>query len=98
MSVCDRNQGSGGAGRNKQLERYRFRIDLDVVETCNLVCNSFAQLADTFGGAVMIAACANQSTGRLGQRGINRKLGLSLDQISAWRDEPGNSSDFGLGS
>jgi hypothetical protein len=71
MSVGNRNECRRGTGRNQQLQRCRFRVNLNVIEASNLLRNRLAQLGDTLGRAVMIPTCLDQVTGSLGQRWID---------------------------
>ena len=56
MRVCDRDQRSGRARRNQQLERRRLWIDLNIIEARDLLRYRIAQLAHAFRGTVVVAA------------------------------------------
>src|ERR1043166_17783 len=98
MRVRNRDERARGARCNQQLERRRFRIDLNVIEARNLSRHGFAQVGDAFGWTVMISAGLDYVARRLGQLRIDRELGLSLDEIPAWWNESSNGSDFRLNS
>ena len=96
IGVCGNNQAAGGSRRNYQFEGFSVRVYCDPVMEPNLRGNHAAKLVDAFKEAITIQTSGNNFIERARKLRVQRNLVLTLHQVAARGDRPGDGPDVGL--
>src|ERR1041384_606777 len=95
--MCYRDKSAGRSRRDYQFKRASIGIYTDTVKQAQFLGNRVSQIIHAFEKTVVVETGRHDFIECLGQLRVKCNLALSLDQITAWRNQSCDCADVWLG-